>query len=74
MRVAWWKWEWDSHEVKRPSSITIDHVKRWRRGWVTLYKFVTYYGDEETVEWRLFLPFNFNIGVEYDRKRPGWPF
>lgn len=67
-RAKWWKWEWDTTEVGESMSVTFDYLVRFRRGWVTLYKFVTYRGDEETVEWRLFLPFNVNVGIEYDRK------
>ena len=65
-RTAWWKWEWDSHEMGG-GLITIDYLKRWRRGWITLYKVVTFIGDEETIEWRLYLPFNLYVGFEYDR-------
>lgn len=62
----WYVWEWDSHEMGS-GDVTFDYVKRWRRGWVTLYKFVTDYERDEQVEWRLFLPFNFNVGIEYSR-------
>lgn len=69
MRTAWWKWEWDSTEKGASTTITFDYLKRWRRGWVTLYKFETAFTDSVCVEWRLFLPFNVNVGIEYDRSR-----
>ena len=69
MRAAWWKWEWDDGFMHGGGRVTFDSITRFRRGWVTIYKFVTYYGDEETIEWRLYLPFNISVGIEYDRKR-----
>lgn len=67
MRTPWWKWEWDTFERKSGAVVQYTTVKRWRRGWVTLYRFETCYPNSTCVEWRLFLPFNLNVGIEYDR-------
>jgi hypothetical protein len=64
----WWTWEWD--RMKCPGGkVTYNHITRWRRGWVTLYKLVTHYENKDNVVWRLFLPFNLNVGIEYDTGR-----
>ena len=63
----WWTWDWDECdyagvEVPRVYS----RIRRWRRGWVTLYA-MTYahsgHGIAEVTDWRLFLTFNINIGM-----------
>ena len=56
----WWKWDWDSHEAHN-FDLSYVSLKRWRRGWITLYRFE---GQGHDVEWRLYLPFNISIGVQ----------
>jgi len=70
MREPWWKWDWDVTEAQGQLEKYHGLVKRWRRGWVTLYKFVSRLGNDgtETVEWRLYFPFNVSVGFEYDRR------
>lgn len=55
----WWTWYWDRrtyHDVE----VNYTSITRWRRGWVSLYRFVGY----GVVEWRLYLPFNISVGIE----------
>ena len=57
----WWKWDWDRMSAFGPRVTVRYHgITRWRRGWVTLYKFVALDGS---VEWRLYLPFNVSLGM-----------
>lgn len=59
MDEKWWHWHWDRLSRNHTSSIPYQNIVRWRRGWITLYKFV---GDHAT-EWRLYFPFNICIGI-----------
>jgi hypothetical protein len=54
----WWYWRWDRDEVSKVK-VSYEKITRWRRGWVTLYKFEA---DKE-IEWKLYLPFNISIGI-----------
>jgi hypothetical protein len=63
----WWAWEWNTHSHGK-GSISFDYLVRWRRGWFSLYKIVTEYDHEVVTEWRLYLPFNINVGIEVRRK------
>jgi hypothetical protein len=70
-REPWWKWEWDTQSWSldhHDTAYRCDRFTRWRRGWVTLYKFESDYPDSVCVEWRLYLPFNLSVGIEYDRR------
>jgi hypothetical protein len=60
----WWAWDWDRHDASKAMlAVPLERVTRWRRGWVTLYRLTSV----DTVEWRLFLPFNFNVGIQRSR-------
>lgn len=58
---SWWTWRWDQTDA-----VNIDlkylQVIRWRRGWITIYKFVA----SHSIEWRVYFPFNLNVGISYD--------
>lgn len=55
----WWTWEWDARRLENPR-VPYVSIDRWRRGWVTLYRFQ----GIDHVEWRLYLPFNVSVGVQ----------
>ena len=57
----WWKWEWDRAEGS--GTIQYDSVIRWRRGWVTLYRFES----RLSTSWELYLPFNFFVGKTFNK-------
>ncbi len=66
----WWTWNWDVAEAVGDLVVKYNALTRWRRGWVTLYKFVTVHEDGVLTEWRLFLPFNVSLSVQYNKEQP----
>jgi len=61
----WWTWEWDRVGVEGDLVLTYTQIIRWRRGWVTLYKFVFEHEEDVQTEWRLYLPFNVSVSVQF---------
>lgn len=62
----WYTWRWDTFSQAYPF-ISFVSITRWRRGWMTLYKLVNV---DQSVEWRLYLPFNISLGIQYGGKAP----
>lgn len=58
----WWHWDWDYQHLSGELMAHYSAITRWRRGWFTLYKMVCASGYG--TEWRLYMPFNFSIGVQ----------
>lgn len=63
----WSKWHWDYIHMPEEMTLKYSSVKRWRRGWVTLYKLTSQEGEETVIDWRLYLPFNVNVGIQVIR-------
>lgn len=68
MNEKWWTWEWDRSSAKGNLFLRYQELVRWRRGWVTLYKFVSQHDDGVQTEWRLYLPFNFSVSMQFFKK------
>lgn len=65
----WWTWKWDHTQAVGDLVIRYSTIDRWRRGWVTLYKFVFVHEDGVQTEWRLYLPFNASVSVQFNKEK-----
>lgn len=67
----WWTWNWDHTQAVGDLVVKYSSLDRWRRGWVTLYKFVSSFSDGHVqTEWRLYLPFNVSVSVQFNKEEP----
>jgi hypothetical protein len=65
----WWTWRWDHTQAVGDLVVKYSALDRWRRGWVTLYKFVSTFNDGHVqTEWRLYLPFNVSVSVQFNKE------
>jgi hypothetical protein len=58
----WWRWRWDTRQVA-DVSMPLRSIVRWRRGWLTVYRFET----DSGVQWWLYGPFHLALGFAYEK-------
>lgn len=64
----WWRWRWDRTSASGNLAVKYNALTRWRRGWLTLYKFVTNHEGHVQTEWRLYFPFNISVSVQFNKE------